>query len=150
MSYARHLQTYRHNQASTLDSGTLLLLLYQGAIDFLRQAQAGLERNNMEEKGYYVLKVIAIISELQVSLNCEVGGEVAKNLHELYRYMMDQITLGNVHNEAKYFTVVIELLETLKDGWTDAVMEVRKQGMVVAQRKPEVTTTHEHSFAARA
>src|SRR5438094_472515 len=79
-SYTRHLQTYRQNHAATVDPGTLLILLYQGTIDFVRQARESLGRKNMADKGFYVLKALAIIAELRVSLNFEVGGQVALNL----------------------------------------------------------------------
>ncbi len=150
MSYTRHLQTYRQNHAATVDPGTLLILLYQGTIDFVRQARESLERKNMADKGYYVLKALAIIAELRVSLNFEVGGEVARNLEKLYLFMCDQITIANVNNDPEPFTEVITLLTTLKKGWEEAIVAARRQGMVVAQRKQGGQEHHEHSFAARA
>jgi flagellar protein FliS len=150
MSYARHLQTYRQNHAATVDPGTLLLMLYQGTIDFLRQARESLERNDMADKGYFVMKALAVIGELLVSLDFKVGGDIAQNLEKLYLFMFDQITLGNLNNDPEPFTQVIALLTTLKEGWNGAVLEARKQGMVVAQRKQEDPENHEHSFAARA
>ena len=150
MRYARHVQTYRQNQAATVDSGTLLLMLYQGTIDFLRQARENLEKGDVAEKGRYVMKALAIISELLVSLNFEVGGEVAHNLEKLYLFILDQITIANINNDPEPLTRAIELLSTLKEGWDGAVIEARKQGMVVAQNKQGVQQNHEHSFAARA
>ncbi len=150
MSYARHLQTYRRTHTETIDSATLLIMLYQGAIDFVRQARESLARNNMADKGYFVMKALAIISELRISLDVKVGGDVALNLEQLYLFMLDQLTLGNLNNDPEPFTQVIELLAILKEGWTEAVMETRKQGMVVAQRKQGNSANHEHGFAARA
>jgi flagellar secretion chaperone FliS len=150
MTYSRHIQTYRQTQAATVDSGTLLLMLYQGTIDFLQQAQESLTRNDMGEKGRYVMKALAVISELLVSLDFKAGGEVAQNLEQLYLFMLDQITVANVSNDPKPLTRVIELLKTLKEGWDGAVIEARKQGTVVAQRKQDASVSHEHSFAARA
>ena len=150
MTYSRHVQTYRQTQAATVDSGTLLLMLYQGTIDFLQQAQESLTRDDMAEKGRYVMKALAIISELLVSLDFKVGGEVAQNLEQLYLFMLNQITIANVNNDPKPLSHVIELLKTLNEGWNGALMEVRKQGMVIAQSKQDVSVNHEHSFAARA
>ena len=150
MSYTRHLQTYRQNHAATVDPGTLLILLYQGTIDFVRQARESLERKNMADKGYYVLKALAIIAELRVSLNFEVGGEIALNLEQLYLFMCDQITIANVNNDPEPFTQVMTLLTTLKEGWEEAIVAARRQGMVVTQRKQGSQEHHEHSFAARA
>jgi flagellar protein FliS len=150
MSYARHVQTYRQNHASTVDSGTLLLMLYQGAIDFLQLARTNLEKGDMAEKGRYVMKSLAIISELLVSLDVKVGGEVARNLEQLYLFMLDQITIANVSNDPEPLARVVSLLTTLKGGWEGAVIEVRKQGTIVAQRQENSARKQEHNFAARA
>jgi flagellar protein FliS len=150
MSYARHVQTYRQNHASTVDSGTLLLMLYQGAIDFLQLARTNLEKGDMAEKGRYVMKSLAIISELLVSLDVKVGGEVARNLEQLYLFMLDQITIANVNNDPEPLARVVSLLTTLKGGWEGAVSEVRKQGTIVAQRQENSARKQEHNFAARA
>jgi flagellar protein FliS len=125
-------------------------LLYQGAIDFLQQARRHLEKGDMAEKGRYVMKALAIISELRVSLDFKVGGEVAHNLEQLYLFMLEQITIANVNNNPEPLTHVISLLATLKEGWDSAVSEARKEGMIVARRQENASKNQEPSFAARA
>lgn len=127
MSYTRYLQTYKENQIQTTDPGTVLLLLYQGAINFLRRAMDALEVGDVAEKGKWLLKVRAIISEFHASLDMEVGGELAKNLEALYVFMLDQITSANLNNDPKPLEGVISLLTTLKEGWEKAVVEERKR-----------------------
>src|SRR5262245_32204376 len=101
MNSISNLQTYRRNQVYTADPGSITLLLYQSAIDFLSQAKAGLERGDLAEKGRCINRALAIIAEFLTSLNFEVGGEVAHNLESLYLFMMDHITTANVTNDAK-------------------------------------------------
>jgi flagellar protein FliS len=127
MSYARHLQTYRENQIHTADPGTILLMLYQGAIDFLRQAKASLERGDVVEKGRCIARAHAIVSEFLASLDLRVGGELAQNLESLYVFMLDQITAANLSNDPKPLEVVVSLLTTLKEGWEEAVAAERKR-----------------------
>ena len=141
MSSARYLQAYRQNQVSTADPGTLLLLLYQGAIDFLRQAKASLERGEIAEKGRCITRALAIISELLTSLNFAVGGEVARNLESLYLFMLDHITAANLRNDTGLLQDTIALLSTLKEGW---------EGAVAAERRRVAQESHEHSLGARA
>jgi len=156
MSYGRHVQAYRANQVMTADPGTILLMLYQGAIDFLRQAKTGLEKKDMAEKGLYINKTLAILSELLTSLNFEVGGEVARNLEGLYLFMIDHITNANLYNDPRLLEEALALLSTLKEGWEGAVTSERKrlaeetlrQPSVSAQ--PSVATRHESTVAARA
>jgi flagellar protein FliS len=156
MTYGRHVQTYRANQVVTADPGTILLLLYQGTIDFLNQAKTALGQRDVAEKGRCISRALAIISELLSSLNFEVGGEVARNLESLYLFMIDQVTTANIHNDPKPLEDTIKLLGTLKEGWEGAVATERKrvqqESQTAAQVEPQVLAprSHEYSVAVRA
>ncbi len=127
MSYTRYSQDYRKNHILTADRGTILLMLYQGAIDFLRRAKASLESGDMAEKGERLLRAQAIIAELHVTLDVKAGGEMTENLERLYLFMLDQITKCNLNNDPEPLENVISLLCTLKEGWEGAVAEVKRQ-----------------------
>ncbi|HXG20996.1 MAG TPA: flagellar export chaperone FliS [Methylomirabilota bacterium] len=156
MSHGRHVQAYRANQVMTADPGVILLLLYQGAIDFLRQAKDSLEKKNMAAKGQAISKALAIISELLASLNFEVGGEVARNLESLYLFMIDHITQANLHNDPTPLDETITLLSTLKEGWDEAVAMERKRLAQEAVNKtsidpqPVISRSHATTLIARA
>jgi flagellar protein FliS len=123
----RQLQAYKENQITTTDPGTVLLLLYQGAIDALNRAAGFMAAGNMADKGKQILKANDIINQFIASLDFEVGGELAHNLEGLYRFMLEQILFANAHNEAKPLTTVVSLLTTLKSGWDEAVALQRKR-----------------------
>ena len=127
MTNVRHLQAYKEYQITTTDPATVLLMLYQGAIDALKQAQSAMANGNMAEKGKLILRVNDIINQFLASLDHEVGGEIAENLEGLYRFMLDQLLLGNVHNDARPIDSVISLLTTLKAGWEEAISTQRKR-----------------------
>lgn len=145
MTYGRHMQAYRANQVMTADPGTILLLLYQGAIDFLRQAKNGLEKKDMAEKGQNISRALAIIGELQASLNFEVGGEVAHNLDNLYLFMTNHVTKANLSNDAQLLEETIALLATLKEGWEGAVLSERKR--MAEEAVPQLSTSSRPSLA---
>jgi len=123
----RQLQAYKETQITTTDPGTVLLLLYQGAIDALNRAAGFMAAGNMADKGKQILKANDIITQFIASLDFEVGGELAHNLEGLYRFMLEQILFANAHNEAKPLTTVVSLLTTLKSGWDEAVALQRKR-----------------------
>jgi flagellar secretion chaperone FliS len=123
----RQLQTYKENQITTTDPGTVLLLLYQGAIDALNRAAAFMAAGNMADKGKQILKANDIINQFIASLDFEIGGELAQNLEALYHFMLEQILIANAHNDPKRLTTVISLLSTLKRGWEEAVAVERKR-----------------------
>ena len=127
MSAVRQLHAYRENQITTTDPATVLLMLYQGAIDSLNRAQEHISAGTMAEKGMHILRANDIINQFIASLDHDVGGELAQNLDALYRYMLDQILLANVNNDSRSLDTVISLLTTLKSGWEEAVAGQRKK-----------------------
>ena len=127
MTNVLQLQAYQRNQLTTTDSGTVLLMLYQGAIDALKRATTSMLEGNMADKGTEILRANDIINQFLASLDFDVGGEIAQNLEGLYRYMLDQILFANVNNDPKPLAVVIALLSTLKSGWEEALATQRKK-----------------------
>jgi flagellar protein FliS len=122
------IDVYKKNHLYTVDKGSILLMLYQGALDFVKGAKEHLEKGEMTQKGFYISKAHAIITEFLCSLNVEVGGEVAQNLEKLYRFMLDQLMEAHLGNDSKPLDTVIKLLSTLKEGWEGAIAQVRKEG----------------------
>lgn len=127
MSAVRQLQAYRENQITTTDPATVLLMLYQGAIESLSRARESLLAGEMAEKGMNILRANDIINQFIASLDHEVGGEIAQNLDALYRYMLGQILIANVNNDPQPLDTVVSLLTTLKSGWEEAVAAQRKK-----------------------
>jgi flagellar secretion chaperone FliS len=127
MNAQHRLHTYKETQITTTDPCTVLLMLYQGAIDFLGQARASMVARDMAQKGSYILRANDIITQFIASLDHDAGGEIARNLEGLYRYMLDKIMLANVNNDPQLLTEVITLLTTLKSGWEEAILSQRKQ-----------------------
>lgn len=129
-AYQTQLDTYKRNTYYTADQGTILLLLYQGAMDFLKKAIDRLDEGDCVGKSTYISKAHAIISEFVSSLNHDVGGDLSRTLEELYRFMLDQLMQAHIGNDAKPLRDVIALLETLQSGWKDAVVQARQQGLL--------------------
>jgi flagellar protein FliS len=132
MTAIRQLQAYKETQITTTDPGTVLLLLYQGAIDALNRAAAFMATGNMADKGKQILKANDILNQFIASLDFEVGGELAHNLEGLYQFMLQQILIANVSNDPKPLTTVVSLLSTLKTGWEEAVASQRKRPVLGA------------------
>jgi flagellar protein FliS len=126
MTPVRQLQTYRENQITTTDSCTVLLMLYDGAIDALKRAVCFMAQGDMAAKGRDLLRANDIINQFIASLDYEVGGEIAQNLDGLYRYVLDQILLANLNNDPSPLSTAIALLSTLRSAWEQAIASQRK------------------------
>ena len=94
MAYQNAYSAYQKNNVSTASQGRLVVLLYEGAIKHLTAAKKlfgqenKLKPNQIEQFGIHIQKTQAIITELQVSLDMEKGGEIAKNLMSLYLFFL--------------------------------------------------------------
>ena len=111
------IKAYHENTVSTQSRGRLIVLLYEGAIKFLRQAVAELEKENFAKKGEYISKAINIVGELNSCLDMDGGGEVAENLRSLYHFMSKQLQEANLNRDPQRIEEVIALLEELNVSW---------------------------------
>jgi flagellar protein FliS len=96
----------------------LILMLMDGAVKALYQAVAFIEQNNIAEKGRLISKATNIIHlGLREVLDMQKGGELSKNLDQLYEYMEYLLLMANLHNDATKCLEVIELLNPIREAW---------------------------------
>lgn len=111
------INAYKETAIGTQDSGKLIVMLYDGAIKFLKQAIAEMHSNNYEAKGKSISRAQDIINELNMVLDMEAGGEVAQNLRSLYNFMVRHLSEANIKCDPEKCQDVIRLLEDLNQGW---------------------------------
>jgi flagellar protein FliS len=125
MSYGA--KNYKQMQINTASPQQLLILLYEGAIQNVRKAMQAMDNGNIPEKGNFIGKAHDIINELTASLNHEVGGDIARDLERLYNFMVTQLIKANLENDKEALTSVLKNLETLLEGWKEAVAKFQKE-----------------------
>ncbi|MFM1847677.1 MAG: hypothetical protein RL417_1151 [Pseudomonadota bacterium] len=129
---------YQTVQVTTTDRGRLLLMMYEGAIKFLRQAKAGLEENDIAKFCRFLSKGQAIIAELMNTLDFEKGGSIARDLDRLYDFMLFYLTEANLHRDGKRVAKVIELLDTIYSAYKE-IIEGEKKAVSPTEQAAEVT-----------
>ncbi|MBF0262822.1 MAG: flagellar export chaperone FliS [Magnetococcales bacterium] len=127
MSYG--LRSYKTSRANTASREDLLILLYEGAIRFLERSIEELGANRLSDHKMSLRRGIAIIAELQNTLNFEKGGELAVQLFDLYGYMLDRLTYANLRRDPEAIREVIRHLNTLLVGWREAVRQVKSEAI---------------------
>lgn len=118
---------YQQNQIFSASPEQILLMLYDGAIRFTRQAMNGLEEDNLTLFHHGIKKCMAIITEFSNSLDHTIGGEIAENLDALYSFMIRELTLANLHKDMEKLRVVDGLLVDLRATWDEAAEINRRQ-----------------------
>jgi flagellar protein FliS len=111
---------YKRMQVETASQGRLIIMLYDGALKNLRNAQNSIAHKDINGAHNSLIKAQDIIGELNITLNTDAG-EIAQNLRKLYLYMLKRLVEANVTKDTGKVEEVIELLSTLKEAW-DAII----------------------------
>lgn len=123
MAFQNAYSAYQKTNINTASQGRLVVLLYEGAIKHLNNALTLLESDgkikpqNIEQFGIHIQKAQAIITELQVSLDMEKGGDIAKNLMSLYLYFNEQLMSATINKDRTVIQFVLDKLTDLADSW---------------------------------
>ena len=110
-------QAYLQTQVATTSQGALLLMLYDGAVNFLNQAKEKIAERDYAKKGILISKAIDIVAELDACLNVQRGGDISDNLHRLYFYCNSRLLSANLKMNVAYIDEVIKILEGLRSAY---------------------------------
>ncbi|NIA09332.1 MAG: flagellar export chaperone FliS, partial [Nitrospiraceae bacterium] len=119
-AYAAYNNSVMH---ATARKDRILLMLYDGALKFVRFARIGIEERNPKIRGENISKVIAIITEVDCALDRKIGGQLAENLSGLYQYMIERLTIANINNDPQALDEVERILSELREGFEGAIKE---------------------------
>ena len=117
---------YQNTNIKTASQGKLVVLLYEAAVKNLKDAESLIDEenkikpSNMEKFGKFLQKAQAIITELQVSLDMEKGGEIAKNLMSLYIYFNQELISVNINHDKTKLEYIEQQMSELLKAWKEA------------------------------
>ncbi|RLA82095.1 MAG: flagellar export chaperone FliS [Deltaproteobacteria bacterium] len=113
-------RAYQEAQVKTREKGRLVLILYEEAIRYLKEAAKALREGDAERKGERLIYGMEVISELLSSLDSSQG-EIATNLRSLYTFMLQRLLLADAEGDAEKIDEVTGLLEDLREGWREVL-----------------------------
>ena len=100
------------------DPHTLVLMLFDGALESIKLAQGHLAAGRVLEKGRALAKAARIVEEgLKASLDRRAGGALADQLARLYDYATLRLLQANLRNDNSALAEVTKLLADLRDTW---------------------------------
>ena len=123
MSFQNAYSAYQKTNVNTASQGRLVVLLYEGAIKQLTTALTFIDENDkikpgdIEKYGICIQKAQAIITELEVSLDMEKGGEIAKNLMSLYVFFNEELVHASISRDKEKINSVLRMLKELAESW---------------------------------
>lgn len=115
-------QAYKKIQVQTADQGNLILMCYDGAINFIMQAIKAHEDKNHAVMNELLTKAQNVLWELINGLNFEAG-EIAYNLDSLYNYMIRRLIDAQFHRTVEPANEVIGYLKELREAWQTIILK---------------------------
>ena len=112
-------QAYRASSVMTASPGQLVVMLYDGAGRFLRQAELAAEEGAWHHAFDRLDKADAIVDELLVTLDKEQGGELAERLAGIYVFCKRLTIEARLEREPAKVRKAASLLSDLRDAWAE-------------------------------
>ena len=133
--------SYKKAQVQTANQGKLIVMMYDGAVKFMRSAIESLKHKKYEQAHKNIVRAEDIITELLLALDYDKGGEIAKKLASLYIFFNQQLLEANISKSAEPIETVMKLMSELRDSWNiisnrstenDAVDMDKKSGLNIS------------------
>ena len=119
MQYSNRSTIYKDTSIKTSSPIKLVVMLYEGAIRFLRQAKEHTIQKDMASKCAAVDRAMAVLHHLQGTLDFDKGGEISFDLDRLYTYIGTRVFDGSANLNIAAFDEAIHLLEVLHSSWDE-------------------------------
>jgi flagellar protein FliS len=108
-------QQYKQNSVTSANPGQLTLMLYDGAIKFIKKAVIGIEKKDIEGANIAIIRAQDIILYLNDTLNPQY--EISKSLSSLYDYIYRRLIEANINKSAPVLEEAVSMVEELRDTW---------------------------------
>jgi flagellar secretion chaperone FliS len=124
-AYAASQTAYRRGEVLAATPGQLVVLLYDGARRFLRQASIAMRAGEVERAHKRLRRGEIIIGHLNNTLDYEQG-DIADRLHAIYTFCLAHLNDARMSRDAAKVDEVSQLLGELRDAWSQAAAEVER------------------------
>lgn len=120
MSSSGH-HAYQVNAIETASPEQLTLMCYDGALKFMRRAQRACEEQDLARLSEWTGRAQAVVNELNVTLNMDAGGEIARNLRDIYLFVNRHLAQAAMKRDVSAIGEAMNLIQELRDSWADAM-----------------------------
>jgi flagellar protein FliS len=95
----------------------LVVMIYDEIIDALNRTIAAVEAGAIQDRFNASTEAITLITQLADALDLEQGGEIARDLVQIYKFMVVHLPWVNLKNDAQPARDVLKLVTPLRDAW---------------------------------
>ena len=119
--YNKYIKQYQTNNITTATPEKLMIMLFDGAIQFLQKTKTAIDEKNIQERSVNIDGARKIIRELMRTIDLENGNDVSKQLFKLYNKMAMKLIKANVSRNTALIEEVIEDLSNIRWGFQKAI-----------------------------
>jgi flagellar protein FliS len=109
-------QAYREASIMTASPEQLVVMLYDGAGRFLKQAEGSMVEGSWLQAGEKLSRAEAIIDELLATLDMDAG-EIAERLQAIYIFCKTRLIEARIERDPVRVEQVARLLSELRGAW---------------------------------
>ena len=110
-------QNYFDEEVLAASPLKLIVLLYRGALDSIALARRYVKLGDIRARSRAISKAMRIMTELSQALNRADGGEVSRNLAEIYSYVATLLIRANTEQSDNPLAEAERLLGSLAEAW---------------------------------
>lgn len=146
MAAAAQINTYLSNHYEGMEPEQLILLLYKGALDRIDRSIQGVQENDVKKRGENLSRAIAIISELNSSVDPNMNDESTVFLRGLYTAILEELPKVSITNDVTILQKTHTYISKLKDIWEKDVINGNPVMKKAPIPKSAYTSGAERSF----
>jgi flagellar protein FliS len=111
-------EVYLQNEVLSASPLRLIQIMYSAALDSIAAARRSLRAGDIFARSRAITKAMRIVRELSRCLNTEAGGELSRNLANVYAYVTRLLIESNTRQIEAPLVEAEKLLSTLAEAWT--------------------------------
>jgi len=119
--YNKYIKQYQTSNITTATPEKLMIMLFDGAIQFLQKAKAAIEEKNLQDRSANIESARKIVRELMRTIDLENGNDVSKSLFRLYNKMAMKLIKANVSRNSALIDEVLEDMINIRWGFQKAI-----------------------------
>ena len=125
MALNKAYNQYKENSIFTSSPEELTLMLYNGLVKFILQAEANLDQTDLSKANNSIVRAQDIVQYFRETLDMKY--EVSQGLDQMYEYMHRRLIEANVKKDRLILEEVLGFTKEMRDTWTQAMKLAKQQ-----------------------
>ena len=121
------------NMVDSASPEQLIVILYNGCLQWLAMAKKELEKNKEERVpnwtnfSHQMKMSVSIIEHLQDSLNHDINQQFADQLFNLYEFLKSNLMRSNIEKSQEKMDFCVKIISDLKSGWQEGINKLNEK-----------------------